>query len=83
MAITYISNFPSGGTSLGQSASDLVSLHGVTPVAQASAWTAISSVCVVAHSTAGFGFKTSATGNRVIAAIVACRTILVNKGLMA
>ena len=37
MAVRYVSDGSPDGTVLGQDASDLVGLHGATPVAQASA----------------------------------------------
>lgn len=40
-AVEQLSNGNSSGTSLGQDSSDLISLYGVTPVAQASAIVAV------------------------------------------
>lgn len=55
------------GTSMGQNASDLVSLHGVTPVAQASAVT----------------LATGATITTIVTSVQAIITALSNKGITA
>lgn len=71
--VTY--NGPDGAT-VGSSASELVSFHGVTPVAQAAIATA-----VVTGVTAGAA--SSADFLTLTTTINAIRTLLINKGLMA
>ena len=71
--VTY--NGPDGAT-VRSSASELVSFHGVTPVAQAAIATA-----VVTGVTAGAA--SSADFLTLTTTINAIRTLLINKGLMA
>ena len=76
-----LSNLNPGGTSLGQSAADLISLHGATPVAQAAYAAALS---INALSVSGvIGFTTSASFSTAITRINDILTVLINKGLMA
>jgi hypothetical protein len=58
-AIKQLSDANPSGTSLGQSATDLVSLYGVTPIAQRSGSSQVALVLTTAVS-GGFGFGTSA-----------------------
>ncbi len=71
------------GTSLGQSAADLISTYNVTPVAQQNAPAAVSTSSVVPVSAAGFGFESSTQGNALITSVNAMRTALVNFGILA
>lgn len=65
--VKELSDLGSGGTRMGQTAADLVSFHGATPVAQASAVT----------------LATGATIATVVTAVQALITALSNKGLTA
>ena len=71
------------GTSLGQSASDLVSVYNKAGVAQAAVPTTVSASSVVQVSAGGFGFETSVQGNAVVSAVNQMRTALINFGIMA
>lgn len=70
----------SGGVVVGQSAADLVALHGVTPVAQAATIAAVASTA--ATSSTPFGFA-EAQANAIVANLNAIRTALINKGIIA
>lgn len=70
-----------GGSGLGQSATDLISFHGVTPTAQAA--TVAQLVATVAASTAAMGFTTSTQFNDALSAINSILTCLKNKGLLS
>lgn len=72
-----------GGTGLGQSASDLISFHGVTPVDQYAFISNLPTTSVVASTTTGFVFTTSGQANELIAAVNTILTLLKEKGLMA
>lgn len=72
-----------GGTILGQSAADLISLHGATPVAQAAFTAQVTNTASVAITAAGFGFSTTAQADGLIALVRAMQTVLINKGFMA
>ena len=70
-----------GGTGLGQSASDLISLHGVTPVAQAAF---VAQQSIAALSVSGVvGFTSSTSFSSAMEKINSILTVLINKGLMA
>lgn len=70
-----------GGTGLGQSSTDLISFHGVTPVDQAAFITTLS---INALSVSGvIGFTSSASFSVAITAINSILTLLSEKGLMA
>ena len=74
-----------GGTGLGQSASDLISFHGVTPTAQAAfvnSTGAYGSNIIVA-SLSGFVFSSSSAAAQVLTLLEAVRVLLIEKGLMA
>lgn len=86
-----LSNANPSGTSLGQSATDLVGFYGVTPVVQPTA-TAQSVVATTAITTAistsvtgTFGFVTTAQGDAIVAAVnsliarVAANVTLINR----
>lgn len=73
--VTY--NGPDGAT-IGSSASELISLHGATPVAQAAIATA-----VVSASAAQVGALSTAEYATIVTTVNAIRTLLINKGFMA
>jgi hypothetical protein len=68
------------GTALGQSATDLISFHGATPVDQAAVVTAVSTSVL---TTGLLGFNTTAQANALIAAVNSILVALKEKGLMA
>ncbi len=70
------------GTSLGQDDSDLVSLHGATPIARATAPAAVSVVNPATISTGQFGFSTSTQVSSLVTAVNSIRTALINKGIL-
>ena len=76
MAIEQVTYNGDDGAVIGSSATELVSFHGATPVAQAAICTAI-----VTGVTAGAA--TSADFLTLTTTINAIRTVLINKGLMA
>ena len=80
MAVEQLSRGNDDGTSLGQSASDKISVHGVAPVVQAS----ITAVAPAGGSGATAGaYDTAGNRDTMIALVNAMRTILINNGLMA
>lgn len=80
--VEYIGANGSGGMSLGLSTAELVSFHGVTPIAQPSG-SAQAAVATTAATTgaATYGL-TSAQANGVVTLLNEIRTVLVNKGMM-
>ncbi len=82
-----LSNGNPDGTSLGQSASDLISLYGATPVVQratAASHTTIATTVVVSTTGANmWGFTTSTQGNEVLAAVAEIQATLVALGIWA
>lgn len=80
MAVRNLSEGNDDGTSLGQSASDKVSIYGVTPVVQAAIATAAPSGGTGATEGA---YDTSTNRNTMITLVNAMRTALINFGIMA
>lgn len=77
----HLSNLNPSGSTFGQSASDLISFHNATPVAQAAFAATLS---INALSVSGvIGFTTSASFSAAITRINDILTVLINKGLMA
>lgn len=74
----------SSGTVLGQSAADLISFHGATPVSQI-AYTAslVTTAPVSVCGGAGFAFSTSAQAIALTTAVNAIQRALIDKGIMA
>jgi hypothetical protein len=71
------------GVSLGQSTSDVVGFHGVTPIARASLPSALATTtCIKTTGALTYGFSTSAKGQALIDLVVAIRAALINKGIM-
>jgi hypothetical protein len=70
------------GTSLGQSATDLVGFHGSNPSDQRGT-TAALVTCVPTTATSGYGFKTSTQFNALTSAVNEIIALLKEKGLMA
>lgn len=73
MAIKQLSDGSPDGTVLGQSTTDLVGFHGVTPIARASAPTA------AATQTASY---VQADVQTIATAVNAIRLALINKGIL-
>ena len=78
--VKYITGDMPDGVSLGKDSTDLVSLYGVTPVAQASVTTA--AVTTASTSTSPYGF-TSSQANALLAWQSAVDTALKNIGIIA
>lgn len=81
--VEYLGANASGGMCVGLSASELVSFHGVTPVAQAATQAASSVVSVATLSAAVWGFSCSAAFYSTVQLVSAMRTAMIDKGLMA
>lgn len=81
MAVEHLSKGNDDGTTLGQSASDLISFHNATPCDQAAAVTCASSSAVT--SVCGNGAMTIAQASAVIVAVNALLDMAKEKGLMA
>ncbi len=80
MAINQISNGEPDGNSFGQSAADLISFHGVTPIAQMAQTTA--PAATAATSTTPFGYS-QAQADAIVTWIRAVDAHLKLKGLIA
>ena len=81
MSVHYISDKNDDGASFGQSASDLISFHGASPVDQA-AFTATNSIGAISVSGV-VGFSSSAALSNTLVLLNAIQALLVEKGLMA
>lgn len=75
----YLSDGRPAGTTLGNSAADLVSLHGVAPVAQAAF---VAQISTSAGVTGAVGF-TATQAAAILANINSLTTALINKGILA
>lgn len=78
-----ISDGNPSGTSLGQSVSDLVSLYGVTPVAQRGGASQAAVGTTAATATTPYGFTTSTQANAVVTLVNELRAALVALGAIA
>lgn len=76
----YVGNGNPDGTTIGKSSTELVSFHGVTPVAQAATFTA---VATTAAALTVYGFTTAAQAAAIVTAVNAMRTALINKGIIS
>jgi len=86
MAATQLSQKNPDGTTLGQSASDLVALYGATPVVQratAASHTTIATTVAVSTTSAIWGFSTSTQANALTAAVAEIQATLVAIGIWA
>lgn len=86
MAADQLSKKNPDGTTLGQSASDLVGFYGATPVVQratAASHTTIATTNAVSTTSAIWGFSTSTQANALIAAVAELQATLVANGLWA
>ena len=80
MTVKNLSNADSDGSSYGQSASDKISFHGVTPVVQAAATTA--PAATAATSSTPFGYA-QAQADAIVTWIRAADVALKAKGIIA
>jgi hypothetical protein len=81
MAVQQLSDGNDAGVSLGQSASDLVSLHNATPTAQV-AFVATNSIAALSVSGV-VGFTSSAAFSNMHVLLNAIQAALIAKGIMA
>jgi hypothetical protein len=77
----YVGKGSPDGTSFGQSATDLISLYGATPVAQR-ANAAQGTFTSTMNQTTGFGFATQTAADKAVALLNEMRTVLVALGAM-
>ena len=82
MATKQLSDGNPSGTVLGQDSDDLISLHGVTAIARATAPTAVSVVAAKTINVSGFGFTTATQVTTLVTAVNSIRTALINKGIL-
>lgn len=80
MSVEYIGRNGPDGMTLGSSATEKVSLYGVTPVVQAATIAAVATTA--ATSTSPFGF-TEAQANAIISGLNSCVAALKNLGVIA
>lgn len=76
----YIGNGNPDGTSLGYSATELVSFHGATPCDQAATVAAVATTAATSTEPHGWG---STQANAIVSAVNSILTALKEKGLMA
>ena len=81
MTQTQLSDGSPDGTIMGQSATDLISFYGATPVVRRSG--AAQTAGTVANTTGTYGFVTSGQGTAIVALVQEMRAVLVGLGLMA
>ena len=83
MGVKELSDKGPDGSRLGQSAADLVSFHGATPIAQyaLTSFAAVSTSAAVATSVCGYSFNTSAQFDALLALVNGMRAALVAKGI--
>lgn len=77
---TIIGNGNPDGVSVGGATTDLVSLYGVTPIAQRSSANQAAVTTTAATSTTPFGFSTSAQANAIVTLVNELRAALVAIG---
>lgn len=80
MSIEYIGQRGTDGVSLGQTASDLVSLHGATPTDQGAAITAPAATAATNSSPYGYS---QAQADAILTAVRSIITVLEEKGIIA
>lgn len=81
-AVDHLSRGAVAGTTLGQSATDLISLYNATPVAQASAITSAATTTVVT-ACGVFGFSSAAQASGIVTALNSVILALHNLGAIA
>jgi hypothetical protein len=77
----YLSTNDPDGTSFGQSASEKISFHGVTPVAMRAGAAQAAVATTAATSTSPFGFA-EAQANAIVTLLNEIRAALVEKGII-
>jgi hypothetical protein len=82
MAVKQVYDGGPDGVTLGASASSLVSLYGVTPVAQAAAITSPDSTASTSTTNA-FGYTTSTQADAIVTALRSLLTAARNVGMIA
>lgn len=70
------------GTCLGQSASDPISFHGASPIAQRSGAAQVAVATTGATNTTPYGFTTAAQADAIVTLLNEVRATLVANGLM-
>jgi|DEB3_MinimDraft_2_1074329.scaffolds.fasta_scaffold16280_2 hypothetical protein len=83
MAVNQLSDARTDGTTLGQSTSDLVSFHGVTPVAQRSGSAQAAVSTTASTTTTPAGYATTTQANAIVTLVNELRAALVAKGIIA
>lgn len=83
MAVQVIGDSAPDGVTLGRSSTELVSMYGETPVAQASGAGQAAAGTTAATSTTPYGLATSTQADALINLVDEMRTCLVNLGAMA
>lgn len=81
MAVRYLSFGGSDGTCLGQSATELVSFHGVAPAVQAQIASAVTTTA--STSTTPYGFTTSTQADAIVTLVNDIRAKLITKGVVS
>jgi ribosome-interacting GTPase 1 len=76
----YLGNGNGDGTTVGKSATEKVSFHGVTPVVQAAT---IAAVATTGAAITSYGFTTAAQANAIVSNLNSIRTALIDKGIIA
>ena len=80
MAARQLSDGRPDGQTLGQSATDLVSVYNATPVARASAITAVNTTASTSTTNA-FGYTTSTQADAIVTAVNSLITAVKNFGI--
>lgn len=82
MTVRQISDGSPDGQSLGQSATDLVSLHNATPTAQRAGAAQTAVVTTGATNSTPYGFTTAAQADSIVTLLNEVRAALVAKGII-
>lgn len=82
MTLKYYGDLNPDGVSLGQTAADLVSLHGATPVAQRAGAAQAAVATTGSTVTTPYGYTTAAQADAIVTLLNEIRATLVAKGIM-
>ena len=82
MAVKYRTDGNVDGTVIGQSASELVSFHAATPVAQRSGAAQAAVVATGSTNSSPYGYATAAQADAIVTLVNEIRAALVAKGLI-
>ncbi len=77
-----VEGVPSGGTTLGQSAADLIGFYGTTPVAQRSGSAGAAVTTTASTTTTPYGYGAAAQADGIVTLLNEIRAALVALGLM-